>query len=418
MTELILPSLKGKFGSWMYFIVTMKLSDVANRSRISTVTEIEELYPKNINDVLQRDLDTRRINKIAEYLQKQNERFLSSLIVAIFKGDPLWSEIQIEDNFEIEKKKIESEKLQYARGRLGFLTLNGDESMFVLDGQHRLKGIREAFKQNAELLGNDDIILTLVVHNTKLKERTRRLFTVLNRYAEKPKKAELIIMEEDDAAAILTRQLLLTHPIFKKGNSISKSKGAAIPASDDKSFTTILCLYDIVKELIEFKKLYPNSSMIKRLDDKTLDDLYNNKVLPFWKYFFESFPSIEQYIEGKITDKSFLRNKENGGSLLLRPEGQLLIASLYKYFESLGRKQFIDFKKRLPKINYQLSNPLLKYLFWTGEKMNTKNKGLKRKSFLFLLGDHVDAKSLKKDYSDLYKEYNDEFKIQLKPIQI
>jgi DNA sulfur modification protein DndB len=395
----------------------MKLSDVANKSRISTVTEIEELYSKNINDVLQRDLDSKRINKIAEYLQNQNERFLSSLIVAIYKGSPIWSEIRIEDNFENEEKYIESEKLQYARGRLGFLTLNGDESMFVLDGQHRLKGIREAYRRNSEIVEGDDIILTIVVHESKFKERTRRLFTVLNRYAEKPKKAELIIMEEDDAAAILTRRLLLTHPIFKKENSIAKGKGTAIAGTDNKSFTTILCLYDIVKELIDFKSIYPKSSMINRLEDKKLDELYENQVLPYWDFFFNSFPSVEKYIDGKINDQKFLRNKENGGSLLLRPEGQLLIASLYKHFESLGSKQFIAFKKKLPKVNFQLSSPLLKYLFWTGEKMNTKNKSLKRKTFLFQLGANIDDTLLEKEYTALYNEYNDEFKTALQVIR-
>lgn len=416
MNQLILPSLKGKFGNWIYFIATMKLADVAIKARVSTVAEIEELYPKNINDVLQRDLDSKRINKISEYIQNQEERFLSSLIVAICKGNPVWSEIRIEDNFEIKRKEIESEKLQYARGRLGFLTLNGDEQMFVLDGQHRLKGIREAYKKSSELVGNDDVILTIVVHESEFKEKTRRLFTVLNRYAEKPKKAELIIMEEDDAAAILTRRLLLTHPIFKKENSISKGKGSAISPTDTKSFTTILCLYDISKELIEFKKLYPRAGMIKRFSDEKLNELYKSKILPFWSYFFTSFPEIEKFIDGKITDQKFLRNKKNGGSLLLRPEGQLLIAMVYKHFELLGKTRFENFKKMLPMVNFQLSNPLLKYVFWTGEKMNPKNKILKRKLFLFLLGDNIDLKTLKKDYEHIYREYNEDFTTILKPI--
>lgn len=417
MNQIVLPSLKGKFGNWVYFIATIKLSDVADKNRISTVSEIEELYPKNINDVLQRDIDKKRINKISEYLQKNKERFLSSLIVAIYKGNPIWSEIRIEDNFQSGKKEIEDEKLKYARGRLGFLTLNGNESMFVLDGQHRLKGIREAFRKTPEQIGNDDIILTLVVHESKYKERTRRLFTVLNRYAEKPKKAELIIMEEDDAAAILTRRLLLTHPIFKKENSISNSKGTAIPATDSKSFTTLICLYDITKELINYKKLYPKASMIKRQSDAELEKLYTNNIIPFWDFLFKSFPEIEKYINGEIDDKKFLRNKENGGSLLLRPEGQLLIANLYKHFEYKGKMVFNDFKRKLPLINFHLSQPFWKYLFWTGEKMNTKNKALKKRSFLFLLGEKIDSNQLKSEYSILYREYNDSFKAVLKPIQ-
>ena len=48
--------------------------------------------------------------------------------------------------------------------------------------------------------------------------------------------------------------------------------------------------------------------------------------------------------------------------------------------------------------------------------MNTKNKALKRKAFNFLLGDKINADSLKADYTALYKEYNEEFKTALKPL--
>jgi len=133
MNDLFLPSLKGKIGNWIYFVATIKLADVADNDRIATVAELAELFPKNISEVLQRELDRKRINKIAKYLEAQDERFLSSLIVAIFKGNPTWSEIRIEDNYEIQDKVVQDEKIAYARGRLGFLRLNGDEQIFALD---------------------------------------------------------------------------------------------------------------------------------------------------------------------------------------------------------------------------------------------------------------------------------------------
>lgn len=410
MNKIILPSIKGKFGDWMYFIVTMKLSDVAEKERISTVSEIAELYPKNINYVLQRELDTKRINKISEYLQKQDERFLSSLIVAIHKGNPTFSEIRIEDAFKI-GNKVEDENLQYAKGRIGFLTLTGDEKIFALDGQHRLKGIREAGKNPK--VKDDDIMVTIVVHDSNKKERTRRLFTVLNRYAEKPKKAEWIVMEEDDAAAILTRRLLLTNDFFKKDNSISKTRGFAIPASDLKSFSTLVCLYDISKEIIEYKKLYPKSTVIERPSNKKIDELYESHILNFWNYILSTFPEIIAFVNGTLNDEEFVRNKKNGGSLLLRPEGQLTIAELYMYFSQKGVKELSSFKKKLPKIDFNLTNPIWRYLYWNGEKMNHKNRPLKKRVLLYLLGEKIDLTILKKDIQKVYDDYNDKFDAKL-----
>ena len=48
------------------------------------------------------------------------------------------------------------------------------------DGQHRVKGIKEAYANNPTI-GEEDISLIFVVHNDQNKERTRRLFTVLNK---------------------------------------------------------------------------------------------------------------------------------------------------------------------------------------------------------------------------------------------
>lgn len=139
MNKLKLPSIKGKFGDWVYFNATMKIKDVANSQRIATVSEIAELYPKNISDVLQREIDTKRISKISEYLRTQKDRFISTMIVAIYKGAPEWSEIRIEDSFKIGDEALSEDDALYISGRLGILSLNGDESVFVLDGQHRLK---------------------------------------------------------------------------------------------------------------------------------------------------------------------------------------------------------------------------------------------------------------------------------------
>lgn len=381
MNKLKLPSIKGKFGDWVYFNATMKIKDVANSQRIATVSEIAELYPKNISDVLQREIDTKRISKISEYLRTQKDRFISTMIVAIYKGAPEWSEIRIEDSFKIGDEALSEDDALYISGRLGILSLNGDESVFVLDGQHRLKGIRDAYTLSPDKVGSDDVSLTFVVHESILKERTRRLFTILNRYAEKPKKAELIIMEEDDAAAILTRRLVLEYSIFQQDNALSKTREFAMPSTDSKSFTTLVCLYEITKILIDFNKIYPKKKPIYRLPNPDLDELYNNKIIPYWTFFFETFPNIEKFVSNQST-QGINRNKVNGGSLLLRPEAQLLMADAYKHFLNKGSQSFELYKKKLMKIDFQLDNQIWKYLFWLGHKMNTGSKKLKKEVFL------------------------------------
>lgn len=414
MEKLRLPSIKGQFGDWVYFIATMKAKDVSNPERISTVGE-SNLYPKNINEVLQREIDTKRIEGITEYLASQKERFLNALIVAVHKGSPTWSEIRINESFQVEGESLNSDEVLFLGGALGVLTLEGTEKIFALDGQHRLKGIRAALVKNKEL-SNEDITIIFVVHSNDLKERTRRLFTVLNRYAEKPKKAELIIMDEDDAAAILTRRLILEYDLFKLDNAISKARDFALSASDFKNFTTLVCLYEITKVLVKYDKIYPKRNVIKRPSDEVLVTLYDDSIVPFWDYFFDVFPEVVDFVAGDEGEEDFVRNKKTGGSLLLRPEAQLLIASLYMHFKNKGIKEFEKFKKKLPKIDFNLSNDTWKYVFWTGTKMNSKDKKAKRDLFMFLLGEPTDAKIFKATLDKVYKEYEKTYNGEITPI--
>ncbi|TGE09956.1 DNA sulfur modification protein DndB [Hymenobacter fodinae] len=412
MRKLLIPSLKGKIGDWVYFNATMKLSDVADKMRINTVSEVQELYSHNINEVLQRDVTNKRISKLSQYLKTQKDHFLSTLIVAIYKGSPKWSEIRIEQSFEIDGKELQEKDALFLDGRLGILSLNGDESLFVLDGQHRLIGMRDAYKNAPDTLGGDDISLTFVVHSPQTIQKTRRLFTVLNRYAEKPKKAELIIMEEDDAAAIITRRLVSSHDILSQAKAISSSKAFAMPTNDSTSFTTLVCLYDITKIIIEFNKIYPSTKNIYRLSDDKLDELYNDKVLPFWDFFFSSFPDVKKFIQGKASD-TFTRNRATGGSLLLRPLGQILIASVYKNFANESPKRFKAFKAQIKKVDFDLSHQNWKYTFWDNGTIVTKRPALKKTVLLYILGETIDKDAMEKSLTKLYEEHGDKYENSL-----
>lgn len=69
---------------------------------------------------------------------------------------------------------------------VGFLTLTGQEKLFALDGQHRLAGIKKAVKDGLDNDPYDELSILFVGHKDTQRglERTRRLFTTLNKWSQ------------------------------------------------------------------------------------------------------------------------------------------------------------------------------------------------------------------------------------------
>ncbi|WDF54884.1 DNA sulfur modification protein DndB [Mucilaginibacter sp. KACC 22063] len=411
--QIHLPCLRGNFGAWNYFSTIMKVKDIVENKRIITVPESEVLYTNNINQILQREIDASRIGKIKEYLINSKERFFSSIIVAIHKGDPQWADFDLERQFRVDNDIVDEEDVDFIENKLGVLTLSGSEEIFVLDGQHRLLGIRKAFEEQSKI-GDDEISIVFIVHKEELIERTRRLFTVLNRYAVTIKPAEKVILEEDDAAAILTRRLVQSYPKFLLDKAVSPSKIFSLGSTDTKHFTTLVCLYEISKVLINYNELY-KSKVIIRPTNASLNKYYK-LITNFWDLFFSKFPEVVKFVEGQEVSATFLRNKQTGGSLLLRPEGQLLIASAYKEFSSANDNDI--FKNNIARINYDLSSFNWKYVFWTGEKMDHKNKKLKRSILRMLLGKESEKSYVTHEMKKIYKEHNLTYNEEIKSVVI
>ena len=413
MENLHLPSLRGQIGEWAFFSTIMKIKDIVINKRIITVAESKELYSDNINHILQRELKESRISSLKRYLLNNDERFFSSLIVAIHKGTPEWSDFDIEERFKIDNTDISEDQINFIGNKTGILTLSGSEEIFALDGQHRLAGLRAAYSANTQL-GEEELSLIFLVHNHQLKERTRRLFTVLNKYAEKPKGAELIILDEDDAAAIIARRLVTEHIILKAETALSDSNTGSIPNNDLKSFTTLVTIHQINKVL--FNK--SSSFYTQRPSDNELGGFYN-MASEFWDSLFAIFPEIMDFITSDkkilIDGVLFNRNNDTGGSLLLRPVGQVLFARVYKEFEKGGASKLAKFKKDVRLIDFDLNGPIWKYLYWN-EKMLPKNDLLKKNLFNYLLNNFRDTTWIHAELTKIYKSYNLEYKHDIIPL--
>jgi len=405
-----LACLRGNIGFWTYYSTVIKVKDIVAENRIITVTESEELYTQNINKILQREIKQNRIKSISKYFEENNERFFSSLIVAIHKGNPKWTDVDLFERIKIENSTLNEDDISFLGSKYGILSLTGNEQIFALDGQHRLKGIRKAFKDKPEL-ADVEIPVIFVIHNHNNVDKTRRLFTVLNKYAEKPRGAELIILDEDDAAAINARRLVVEHPILSKPSALSTSKSGAIPTNDNTSLTTLVTIYNINKRIYNLPKTFYTS----RPEDSKLEELFEKSKI-YWDLLFDSFPALVEYSEGqlnvKIDNINISRNDISGGSLLLRPVGQELIANAFTKFSN---NELNTFKNKIAQVDFNLSGNVWKYVFWN-QKMLGKETKLKNSLLLFLLGKFNNTNEINREMSRVYTLNNQTYNNHIEPI--
>lgn len=317
MKPIDIPAIRGYMGSIVYYTATFTFQQIAER--VSPVNE--ELHTSaSLRDQIQRSLTSNYVS-IKNYILSQKEHFFNALVLAVYDGDPTWNELEL----DFKGNDYYS---------MGFLRLNGEEIIFPVDGQHRVEGIKEAIKVNPELTDEAITVILIGHHNDKEgKEKTRRIFSTLNRYAKPVKPGDIIALDEDDTVAIVTRNLLETYPLFMNDNVKADLKSSkALSDSDTKSFTSLLTLYETNRIIYTYYKsrsnkqgkLY-NSTKIAELlkfrpEQEELDD-FEMYLIEFWDLFCNIFPGMQEY-RNAITDSdsaSKYRNKENGGLLYFRP---------------------------------------------------------------------------------------------------
>lgn len=331
-----IPAIRGKIGSTIYYIANLQfdvLSQFVNR------LNSEEVYnSKSLKEALQRSL-TDNVSKIKEYILSHDDRFFNALVLAVYDGNPRWKEV----DFEIDD-------VEYSN--LGILDFSGDEKIFPVDGQHRLEGIKQAIKQNNELC-KETVPVILIGHTTNDDgmQKTRRIFSVLNRYAKPVRKGDIIALDEDDIVAIVTRNLLETHPLFM-GNHIKIGNTKSISSSDKSSFTNLMTLYDCIDELFcvfYFLKHHEEITSSKLVDykrNRPNDEIvtcFTGFCVEFWSLLCDSFQELNSYKNDYSNNSAAsMRPQREGGHLLFRPVG--LLPFISAICEIRKRKQDQNFR--------------------------------------------------------------------------
>ena len=408
LNELIIPALKAHMGDWVYYVTFLRMEQIADQIHLA-----QEIHPsETLKEQIQRRI-TKRAKQISDYLLHQPQRFFNSLVVGVYEGSPDWYELEIGTNPHLDAPIFGSE----LDGVLGILRLDGTQTFFAIDGQHRVQGIKRALKHNSELKQEEVSVIFISHQNDPIgMERTRRLFTTLNRYAKPVSKSEIVALDEDDILAITTRNLIEKHPLFQEKISLSKTKAVAV--ADNRSLTTIITLYDVLEILFRTANEWKAFKQ-HRPDNNTIAEFYANSV-QFWDTLVNHFPPLVEVLKSSPGDNiaGRYRHKE-GGHLLFRPVGLLIIANVVRQAKDAGLKER-EAIKRISEIPMELIDEPWVGLLWdkTNQRMisgTIPQKIAKQLLFYFIGGDFADMKTnleaVRREYAGLLNR--EEFEVKL-----
>ena len=392
------PALRGIFGSWVYYSAIMTLRDVAAQVHIA-----EEIHPsKRLSKMIQRELKKKRAKEIAEYLVQQDDRFFNSLVVAVYRGEPKWFALKTVDSRVpgFDGSQIEDSQL----ATVGFLALSGGEKFFALDGQHRLAGIRRALS-NCPDRGDDEISVLFVAHRETRsgRQRTRRLFTTLNKRAKPVAKGAIIALDEDDAMAIVCRRLVEEHPWFV-GKRIAYQATNNMPSSNRQAFTTIGALYDALTVLFcQIHGAKKERMRYYRPSDKELE-LWHRRTLEFFSLLHDRFEPFTSFCDAGNKFAAVTRVQRNaaGGSVLFRPIGLLILAEAIDRLRKEHRQASLsELVVHLSRMQWCLTEPPFADIIWDvrGKRMVAGTKALCRDLVLFVGGEDTGANTLMQKYA-------------------
>jgi len=408
-TKLNLPCLQGRIGDWVFYMTLLSFREVANRVKLPR--EIDKKYADEklkLGEWIQRKIEPTRLKHIVEYLKTQQQRFFNSLILGIYDGNPTWQEIDVQSSNVFN----DEEQLVYFSRTFGILTLQGDESIFAIDGQHRAYSIRKAVAEQ-ENLENDEISVIFVAHKTtpEGKIRTRRLFSTLNKYAKPVSQSEIIALSEDNNCAVITRHFVDNESLFR--DKILVIKNRSIRPDNETAFTNIMVFYDIVERLLTDKSVVgikvKGYNKDKFTKVRASDEIINESISYIKRIFNEvikKIPSLEQFFQtGKVN-----RNKKST-SLLFRPIGQNVFFDTLKVgIDQSKKKKVLDY---FAKNTFNLTNSVWREIFWDEETGNIHTEKSRQRYATLLILEHLGFKinRTKKD-----KEIYDSFGIDYKKI--
>ena len=227
------PAMRARIGVTDYFVSVMTLGEAARM--IDYAEDVDGWTSETPPELkMQRKLNVQRVEReMVPYLVSNDDHFYSALTVEV-RTSPRDGNCGL---------AFESETRFPGGIEFGRLTLDGTESLYALDGQHRLKSIEFAIRQRPELAG-EHIALIMVPFGDIARSQT--LFSDLNRNAKTPSKSiSLLFAHRDPHARVAKRAAEESTLLRGRMNFESTSLSA-----NARQFMTLSTLYEMTRTLL------------------------------------------------------------------------------------------------------------------------------------------------------------------------
>ena len=350
--------IKGKFGPWDYYHITMPAADVATKLMIpKDMPGWEDL---SLEEKFQRKLNKNRVNnQIVRYLAENKWRFFGSLLVTVKNHQKM--------EFSGVKGFVSKDLgplYKNASENMGFLHLDGKEMLIPIDGQHRYAAIKTAisgktvddkelkdFKQNSSV-EKDDVSLILIRHRSE----TRNIFNKVNRYAKPTTKGDNLITDDDDVVAIISREMC-DYDQMLKGRLVS-IEGTTL-SSKSEEFTTLSTLYDNNMDIL---KAHDHDINVSEYPGDKEKEFFKDEILKVYKVLFKKVELWKDALDNQNEEGDDIRRELREQYTILKPFGQRALVKAYLLMKLKYRKKDgssfsdNDICSCLNKINWKLEN--------------------------------------------------------------
>ncbi len=302
-----------------------------------------------------------------KYLRGQEDRYFNSIIVGVFNDVPDWVSLDLSAVDFLE------ERTEYFEKSMGLLRLSGEEKIFAIDGQHRVEAIKKVYLSDTSY--SDQIAVTLVSHadSERGKRRTRRLFSDINKKAQRVSQGELVIIDEEEIENIVARKIF--HWLEEKyEKSVGVSRTAAVARKDDYfvNLITIAKVCGIVAKIQSVKRRAdPSEDETKRLFDAV-------------KELFTFLIGCREDVSEALRKGEFVEQREERLNALFRPIGIEIFARIYVFCVEERRKTHL--RQLLGDIDFSLNSRYFKDVVFLRGRINVKNIQLSCDLLLYALG--------------------------------
>ena len=365
-----IPALRGSFGTTEYYLTTMSVGEFVRS--VQFPQELPDWGEMSIEDKYQREINFRRVRaEIAPYFATDPDRFSGSLVLAVINDEKMVFEPL--PNLGGGRNPV-PHLYQSAATNMGFLTLDGTEILVPLDGQHRAKAFKFAIEgaddnsrpipgiKGNQDLAKDQVAVILVRFHA---QRARRIFNKLNRYAKPTVKSDNLITDDDDAIAVITRELISGDPIIP--TRLIRIGANSLPNSA-LEFTTLTTFYDC-NDAIVLGLGFPGKGSQKQMTAPQRE-LALRQVRSIWQMLLERLDLWAKALADPSEQGDSTRSEIRAQTLLGKPVAQLSLVRAYLIMrercQGVSNEDLCD---RLNQVDWGVDNPI-----WHGVLMNPNGR--------------------------------------------